>query len=71
MDFATVPTITFKVLHVLIIMSHNRRKIEYVAVTEHPTAQWMIQQIRNATPFGHQPVYLIHDGSSIFTDKFF
>lgn len=71
MDFAVVPTITFKVLHVLLIMSHDRRKIEHFAVTAHPTAQWVINQIRNATPFGKKPDYLIHDNGAMFKDKLF
>jgi len=63
MDFASVTTLRFKVLHVLIIMSHDRRKIMHFAASEFPSAQWMIQQIRNATPFGVQPTYLLHDNS--------
>ena len=71
MDFATVATIRFKVLHVLFIISHDRRKIEHFAVTEHPSSEWMAQQMRNATPFGHQPKYILHDNSSVFTSKCF
>jgi len=71
MDFATVTTLTFNVLHVLIIVSHERRRIVHVAVTEHPTTQWVIQQIRNATPFGIQPKYLLSDNGSVFTSKQF
>ena len=71
MDFAVVPTLTFKPLYVLLVISHDRRKIQHFAVTLHPTAQWMIQQIREATPFGRQPKYLIHDNDSIFlADQF-
>ena len=71
MDFAVVPTLTFKVLYVLLIISHDRRKIEHVAVTKHPTALWLMQQIRNATPFGKAPKYLIHDNGWPFVDKQF
>jgi len=71
MDFAVVPTLTFKPLYVLIVISHYRRKIEHFAVTEHPTAAWMIQQIRNATPFGKQLKYLIHDNGGMFIEKTF
>jgi transposase InsO family protein len=71
MDFATVSTLTFRTLHVLIILAHDRRRIVHFAVTENPSAQWMIQQIRNATPFGIQPIYLLHDNSSIFIEKHF
>ena len=71
LDFAIVPTLSFKALYVLLIISHARRKIEHFAVTEHPTAERLIQQIRNATPFGNQPKYLIHDNGQPFHDKRF
>jgi len=71
MDFAVVPTLTFKSLYVLLIISHGRRKIVHFAVTEHPSAMWLIQQIRNATLFGNQPKYLLHDDGQPFRDKIF
>jgi len=71
MDFAVVPTLTFKVLYVFFIISHERRKIEHFAVTEYPTSQWVAQQIRNATPFGKQPKYIIHDNSGEFRSILF
>ena len=40
LDFFTVPTVGFKVLFVLIVLAHNRRKVVHFNVTEHPTAQW-------------------------------
>ena len=39
-DFFLVPTVRFKVLFVLVILAHHRRKVVYFNVTEHPTAQW-------------------------------
>ncbi|HEX3046998.1 MAG TPA: transposase family protein, partial [Bacillota bacterium] len=69
MDFVTVPTVFFKVLYVLIVVSHERREIKHFAVTSHPTSAWVTHQIREATPFGIQPKYLIHDNDSIFTSK--
>ena len=71
MDFAVVPTLTFKPLYVLLLISHGRRKIEHVAVTDCPNASWLIQQIRVATSFGHQPKYLLHDNGQPFKDKAF
>jgi transposase InsO family protein len=71
MDFAVVTTLLFKVYNVLFIVSHDRRKIEHFAVVENPNADWMQQQIRNATPYGKQPKYLIHDNSSVFKEKHF
>ncbi|MGE5500222.1 MAG: hypothetical protein ACM3Q2_19275, partial [Syntrophothermus sp.] len=46
-DFLTVPTITFKLVHVLVVIDHHRRKIIHVNVTKSPTAEWTLQQIRN------------------------
>jgi hypothetical protein len=37
-DFFVVPTVTFRVLFVLVILAHERRRIVHMAVTEHPTA---------------------------------
>ncbi|MHB9037962.1 MAG: integrase core domain-containing protein [Armatimonadota bacterium] len=65
MDFCTVPTITFRTLYVLIIISHERREIKHIAVTQHPTAAWTTQQLREATAFGDQPKYLIHDNDPV------
>jgi putative transposase len=39
MDFFVVPTVTYKVLFVLVILAHERRRIVHLNVTEHPTAQ--------------------------------
>ena len=67
MDFLTVLSITFKVLYVFFIISHDRRKIEHFAVTTNPNSAWVCQQLRNATPFGKAPKYLIHDNDPVFT----
>jgi transposase InsO family protein len=69
MDFLTVSTIYFKVLYVLVIVSHERRLIKHFAITNHPTSVWVANQLRNATPFGIQPEYLIHDNDCIFKSK--
>ena len=51
-DFCTVPTLTFGTLDVFLI-SHARRRIEYVNVTAHPTAAWTWQQLIKATAWNH------------------
>ena len=48
MDFFTIPTSTFKNLYGFFILSHDRRRILTFDVTEHPTREWVIQQLRNA-----------------------
>jgi len=50
-DFFIVPTTTFRVLFVFIVLAHDRRRIIHFDVTEHPTAQWTAQQIVEAFPF--------------------
>lgn len=70
-DFFTIPTLTFNILYVLVIIDHRTRKIISFGVTYIPTAEWTIQQFRNATPFGEAPKYLIHDNDPIFRSKAF
>jgi transposase InsO family protein len=67
----TIPTLTFNVLYVLVIIHHQTRKIVHFGVTTNPTAEWTIQQFRNATPYGEVPKYLIHDNDPIFRSTAF
>jgi hypothetical protein len=55
-DLFAVPTVTFRLLFVLVILEHDRRRIVHVAVTDHPTAAWTAQQLRNAFSENHAPV---------------
>ncbi len=64
MDFFTVPTVTFRVLYVFFVIHHDRRRVLHVNVTDHPTAVWIIQQLREAFPFDAAPRYLILDRDS-------
>ena len=67
-DFFIVPTATFRVLFVFIVLAHDWRKFVHFNVTEHPTAQWTAQQIVEAFPFDTAPSYLIRDGDGIYGD---
>ena len=49
-DFFTVPTIRFQVLYVFLVMAHERRRILHFGVTAHPTAEWTVQQLGEASP---------------------
>ncbi len=69
-DFFVVPTATFRVLFVFIILAHERRRIVHVNITEHPTAQWTSQQIVDAFPWGTAPRYLLRDRDSIYSSAF-
>ena len=60
-DFLTVPTATFRVLFVLIVLAHDRRKVVHFDVTEHPTAEWTARQLMQAFYDRKPPRYLIRD----------
>ena len=48
LDFFTVPTVRLRVLFVLVVLAHHRRRVVHFNVTEHPTAVWTAQQIVDA-----------------------
>ena len=64
-DFFTVPTATFRILYVFIVLTHDRRQILYFNVTEHPAVQWTDQQLEEAFPFDTAPRYLLRDRDGI------
>ncbi|MGB5708433.1 MAG: integrase core domain-containing protein [Arenicellales bacterium] len=66
MDFLVVPTATFKVLFVLLILSHDRRKILHFNVTRHPSARWTARQPLESCGFEETPKYLIRDRDVIY-----
>jgi transposase InsO family protein len=61
MDFLVVPTIGFRLLFVLVILRLERRRLISLAVTDHPTAEWIAQQITEAFPWSEAPRHLIRD----------
>src|SRR3981189_2258861 len=69
-DFFTVPTIRFQVLYVFLVLAHERRRIVHFNVTAHPTAEWTVQQLREAFPFEKVPRYLLRDRDGIFAARF-
>jgi len=69
MDFFIVPTIKFNSLYVFFIIDHKRRIIRHFNVTNHPSAQWVMQQLRDAFPFDQVPTYLIMNRDKIFSPK--
>jgi putative transposase len=61
LDFFTVPTATFRVLFVLVVLSHARRRLVHFNVTEHPTAEWTARQLIEACGQEEIARYLIRD----------
>jgi transposase len=70
MDFFTVSTLTGRVLFVLVILSHQRRRIVHVNITAHPTAIWTAQQVVDAFPDETAPRWLHRDRDRIYGDAF-
>ena len=69
-DFFTVPTATFRVLFVFLVLNNDRRQIIHFNVTESPTAAWTGQQIVNAFPWDTTPRYLLRDRDGKFGEAF-
>ncbi len=70
LDFFTVPTATFRILFILIILSHNRRRILHVNETKHPTAAWTARQLLEACGLEDEPRYLLRDWDAIYGEEF-
>lgn len=65
-DFFTVPTVNFRILFVLVVLAHHRRRVVHFNVTEHPTAEWTGQQMVEAFPEDTAPGYLLRDRDKIY-----
>src|SRR5260221_9937825 len=66
-DFFVVPTATYRLLFVLVILAHQRRCVVHVAVTAHPAAGWTSPQLREALPGDEVPRYLHRHREHAFT----
>jgi putative transposase len=69
-DFFTVPTAQLRVLFVLVVLAHHRRRVLHFSVTDHPTATWTAQQIVDSFPDDTAPAYLLRDRDAIYGDSF-
>jgi transposase InsO family protein len=69
-DFALVPTVTFRLLFVFVVLSLERRRVLHIGVTAHPTAQWTAQQMVEAFPWETTARYVIRDRDRIYGADF-
>jgi transposase len=69
-DFFTVPTASLRVLLVLVLLAHQRRRVVHFHVTEHPTAAWTAQQLVDAFPNDSAPSYLLRDRDTVYGAAF-
>jgi transposase InsO family protein len=63
-DFLPVTDLLFRPLYAFFVVELASRRVLQVGVTRHPTDAWVAQQLREATPFGQHPKYLLHDNDS-------
>jgi hypothetical protein len=69
-DMFTVPSAMFRLLFVMLILAHDRRKIVQFDVTRHPTAAWLSQQVTEAFPWDTAPRYLLRDRDASYGSVF-
>src|SRR5499427_7132750 len=68
-DFFVVFTATFRTLYVFLVVEIGSRQILHHHATAHPTAEWTLQQSREALPGGHPYRFVIHDRDYIFSES--
>ncbi len=69
-DFLPITDLLFRPLYAFFVIELASRRVVHVGVTRHPTDAWAAQQLREATPFGQHPKYLIRDNDSTYGPAF-
>jgi len=69
-DMCVVPTVTFDLLFVFLVVGHGRRRLLWFEVTRHPTAEWLARQITEAFPWASAPAYLVRDNDRAYGHVF-
>ena len=69
-DMFVVASASFRLLYVMIILGHARRKIVRTAVTQHPTAAWLSRQVTESFPWDTASRYLLHDRDASYGSYF-
>jgi len=60
-DFFVVPTVSFRILYVFLVLAHKRRRVVHLKVTEHPTTDWTAAPLMQAFPWDTPPQYMLRD----------
>src|SRR5205823_11312500 len=66
-DFFTAVTATFRVIYVFVALEIGSRRLIHFNATEHPTAEWTLQQLREALPGDEEYKFLLHDRHKTFS----
>ncbi len=69
-DFLQLHDAVFRPLFAFFITELGSRRIVHFGVTRSPSNEWVAQQLREATPFGEAPRYLIRDNDAKYGPQF-
>jgi putative transposase len=69
-DFVQLTDAWFRPLFAFVVTALGSRRIVHVGVTRAPTDGWVAQQLREATPFGAAPQYLLRDNDAKYGPRF-
>lgn len=69
-DFLPVIDLTFRTLYIFFIIELSSRRVVHFGVTRYPTQEWVAQQLREATPDGVHPKFIVRDNDSKFGSAF-
>ena len=70
MDLFLVPTLSFRLLYGLLILSHGRRQMLWLGVTANPTAEWVARQFIEAFGWEWNPSYIVRDRDGVYGEIF-
>src|SRR5690242_6890862 len=66
-DFFVSVTVSFRILYVFVALEIGSRRLLHFNVTEHPTSEWTLQQLREALPGDQDYKFLLHDRHKTFS----
>lgn len=66
-DFFVAVTARFRILYVFVALEIGSRRLVHFNVTAHPTADWTLQQLREALPGDGDCKFLLHDRHKTFS----
>ena len=69
-DLFIVASASFRLLYVMVILDHDRRRIIHTAITDHPIAAWLSRQVTEAFPWDTAPRYLLRDRDASYGSEF-
>ena len=69
-DFLPVTGLRFRSVYAFFVIAPGSRRVVHVGVTRHPAGRWVAQQLREATPYGERPRFLIRDNDGKYGPHF-